>query len=493
MPAYYLGLDAGTSGLKALLIDERGATVGQGTSAYALHTPRPGWVESDPDEWWHALCAATRRALAAAGIDGAQVAAVGFSGQMHTLVLLDERYRPVRPAISWADARGAEECAEIERRVGRARLIATTGSPAVPAFTSAKLLWVRRHEPEVWARARTALLAKDYLRLRLTGGGRARAHVHGTIATGMVASDPTDAGATGLLDLRARDWSAAVLDALELPRTLLPPLVPSAAVAGTVTVGAAAETGLRAGTPVAAGAGDQECAALGCGLSAPGPLLVTVGTGGQIFAVTDAPRADPAGRLHALPHALPDRWHLLAAIPAAGLALSWLREMLPHTAGRAAPSPPIFFPAVAGERTPSMDGGARAAFVGLDLTHTADDLLFAAREGVAFALRRCVEVLEELGVPTEPVLVTGGLSADSGFLALLADALDRPLAAAAQREGSAFGAALLAVEAGGGALPTTGPVRSGAVVQPGPARAAWHDRRYAVYRRLYRALQVALP
>src|SRR5437764_1837415 len=340
--AYYLGIDVGTSGLKALVIDGHGNAVAQGTASYALRTSRPGWVEGDPEEWWSALCAATRQALATAGIGGAQIAAAGFSGQMHTLVLLDAAARPVRPAISWADARGAAERAEIEARVGRTRLIALTGSPAVSAFTATRLLWVRRHEPAVWARARLAMLPKDYLRLRLTG-------VAGT--------DPTDAGATGLLDLHTRGWSPAVLAALELPGELLPRIYPSAACAGTVSPAVAREMGLAADTPVATGAGDQECAALGCGITTPGTLLITVGSGGQVFAATTTPLTDHHGRLHTLPHVLPDRWHVLAAIPAAGLAIAWLRGLIPAAAqapARPATAPPIFVPSVAGGRTPSM-------------------------------------------------------------------------------------------------------------------------------------------
>src|ERR671937_582420 len=227
--AYYLGLDAGTSGLKALVIDGYGTAVAQGMAPYTLRTSRPGWVEGDPEEWWSALCAATRQALAAAGIGGVQIAAAGFSGQMHTLVLLDAAARPVRPAISWADARGAAERGEIEARVGRARLIAITGSPAVSAFTATKLLWVRRHEPAVWARARLALLPKDYLRLRLTG---------------VAATDPTDAGAPAWLARRARAWAPSVWAALELPRPLLPRTPPSAAPASTVARPAGRATGL---------------------------------------------------------------------------------------------------------------------------------------------------------------------------------------------------------------------------------------------------------
>jgi len=467
---YYLGIDAGTSGLKVVAIDARGAIRGTGSAPYRLSTPHPGWVEADPHEWWTALCAATRQLLVTARIDAAQIAAVSFSGQMHTLVLLDAQCVPVRPAISWADTRGSAERKEIEGRIGRARLIEITGSPAVTAFTVTKLLWVRHHEPEVWQQARVAMLCKDYLRWRLTG----------TMAT-----DPTDAGATGLLDVRAREWAQPVLDALDLRRALLPPIAPSSARAGHVSPAAASETGLRAGTVVGIGAGDQECAALGCGIIDVGPLLMTLGTGGQVFAGTLTPVIDPRGRVHALPHALDDLWHILAAIPAAGLALRWAEGVLTAPREPIEPlsvEPPIFVPDVAGVRTPSMDEQARGAFVGLALDHTARDLSFAAREGVAFALRACVDTLTELGVPSDPLLVTGGLSMDEDFLPLLADVLNRPLQRANHSEGSGYGAALLAACAAGHPLPSPEAAGAGLLYSPRADLAAWHVPRYTTFR-----------
>lgn len=466
---YYLGIDAGSSGLKAVLMDQTGALVASASVSYPLLSIRPGWVEADPEVWWSALCEATRRVLESAGLTGAQIAGVGLSGQMHTLVLLDGHRRPVRPAISWADTRGERERVEIESRVGRERLIATTGSPAVTAFTSTKLLWVRRHEPDVWAKARHALLAKDYLRLRLTGN---------------LATDPTDAGATGLLDIRTRGWSSPVLDALEIPSGLLPEIHPSAAGAGVVSPEAAAATGLREGTPVATGAGDQECAALGCGVLAPGPVLVTIGTGGQVFAATDSPLIDPQGRIHTLPHLLPDTWHELAAIPAAGLALDWLRSMLipiTHTTPRLSSDPPLFVPAVAGERTPSMDTQVRGSFFGLDLSHGVIDLVFAVREGIAFALRSCLDVLMELGISTDRLIITGGLTADRELLTILAGVLQRPLELQSQREGSGRGAALLGAAAAGRAIPEFESPSTIEVVTPDSDRTRWHTLRYETF------------
>lgn len=443
--------------------------VGSASVAYPLHSLRPGWVEADPEVWWAALCQATSGVLESSRIAGAQVAGIGFSGQMHTLVLLDGQGQPVRPAISWADTRGERERVEIETRVGRDRLIATTGSPAVTAFTSTKLLWVRRHEPDIWMKARHAVLAKDYLRLRLTGN---------------MATDPTDAGATGLLDVRTRDWSPTVLNALDIPAALLPEIHPSSAPAGTITPEAAAATGLHAGTPVATGAGDQECAALGCGVLAPGPVLVTLGTGGQVFAPTGSPLIDSRGRVHTLPHVLPDAWHVLAAIPAAGLALDWLRSMIApatQTPTRPSSNPPLFVPAVAGERTPSMDTEVRGSFFGLDLSHSAIDLVFAAREGIAFALRACIDVLTEVGISTEYLMVTGGLSADRVLVTILADVLQRPLELQAQREASGRGAAILGASAAGRSIAEFGMPATIEVVQPDPDRVQWHVLRYDTF------------
>ncbi len=472
MTTYVMGIDAGTSGLKALVVDQDGTVHGRATATYTLSTPRAGWVEAEPREWWQALCTATRQALAAADLPAERIAAVGFSGQMHTLVLLDRLGDVVRPSISWADTRSLHERRLMEERVGRERLIALSCNPALTAFTATKLLWVREHEPEQWARAQTMLLAKDYLRWKLTG---------------RLATDPSDAGATGLLDVHRRTWSDEIVQALELPASLLPPIIGSDTVAGTVSPGAAEATGLRAGTPVACGAGDQECAALGCGVTDPGPLLITVGTGGQVFAATAEPVIDPAGRVHTLPHAPADRWHVMAAIPAAGLALDWLRGSMGNVPSESRPpaaSPPLFLPALAGERTPTMNEAASGVFFGLDLTHRAPDLVAAVREGVAMSLRACVDVLDEMGLSTSPILVTGGLSNDQAFVGVLASVLARPLYAAQQREGSAFGAALLAFRTLGHASLSARPRESTLLATPALGRADRLEQRYAAYRQL---------
>jgi xylulokinase len=472
MTTYVMGIDAGTSGLKALVVDQDGTVHGRATATYSLSTPRAGWVEADPREWWQALRAATHGALAGSNLPAERIAAIGFSGQMHTLVLLDRRGDLVRPAISWADTRSLQQRRLMEETVGRERLIAMSGNPALTAFTATKLLWVRQHEPERWARAQTMLLAKDYLRWRLIGG---------------LATDPSDAGASGLLDVHRRIWSDEIVQALDLPASLLPPIIRSDTIAGTVSTQAASETGLRAGTPVACGAGDQECAALGCGVTDPGPLLITIGTGGQVFAATAEPVIDRAGRVHTLPHAPANRWHVMAAIPAAGLALDWLRTTLGGTLDGGQPpahSPPVFLPALAGERTPTMNEAASGVFFGLDLTHRASDLVAAVREGVAMSLRSCVDVLDEMGMSTAPILLTGGLSNDPQLVGVLSSALARPLYAAQQREGSAFGAALLAFAALGHASLPAQSRAPDVLATPDPDRMGRLEKRYAAYRQL---------
>jgi xylulokinase len=363
----------------------------------------------------------------------------------------------------------------MEETVGRERLIALSGNSALTAFTATKLLWVRQHEPERWAHAQTMLLAKDYLRWKLTS---------------KLATDPSDAGATGLLDVHRRIWSDEIVQALDLPASLLPPIIRSDAIAGTVSTQAASETGLRAGTPVACGAGDQECAALGCGVTDPGPLLITLGTGGQAFAATAEPVIDRGGRVHTLPHAPANRWHVMAAIPAAGLALDWLRTTMGALKRGEPPahSPPIFLPALAGERTPTMNEAATGVFFGLDLTHRTPDLVAAVREGIAMSLRSCVDVLDEMGISTAPILLTGGLSNDPQFVGALSSALKRPLYAAQQREGSAFGAALLAFAALGHATPAARPQDATPLARPDPERADRLDKRYAAYRELSKVM-----
>src|SRR5215210_2907338 len=433
-----LGLDLGTSSVKALLMAEGGAILGEGSASYAVRAPRPGWAESTPEDWWAAVVKATG---AAVGRRGAEVTALGLSGQMHGVVLVDKLGLPLRPAVLWADARSGEELAAyraLDEDLGR-RL----ANPPAVGMAGPSLLWLRDREPETYTSARWALQPKDWLRMRMTGEA---------------ATEPSDASATLLYDLPADDWSYATVEKLGLRAELLAPLVPSACVAGTLRGEAAGELGLREGLPVAAGAADTAAAMLGSGLLRPGPVQLTIGTGGQIVTPKRGPDPDPHGRTHLYRAAVPGLWYSMAAVQNAGLALEWVRRVLgaswedvyeeafavsPGSGGVA------FLPYLSGERTPRFDPGARGAWTGLGLDHTRGHLLRAALEGVAFAMR------EDLGIDAPGLRLAGGGaggSAGEPWRQLLADVLGRPLWLLPDEissVASARGAALLAGLASG--------------------------------------------
>src|SRR5215203_5715006 len=432
-----LGLDLGTSSLKALLLDEGGASLGEGSASYAVRAPRAGWAESSPEDWWAAVLEAT---TAAVGRRGAEVKALGLSGQMHGVVLADELGFPLRSAVLWADARSGAELAayrRLDEDLGR-RL----ANPPAVGMAGPSLLWLRDQEPDTYTSARWALQPKDWLRMRMTGEA---------------ATEPSDASATLLYDLLADDWSYAVVEDLGLRTELLAPLVPSAWVAGRLEGEAADELGLRNGLPVAAGAADTAAAMLGVGLLRPGPVQLTVGTGGQVVTPKTVPEPEPHGRTHLYRAAVPGLWCSMAAIQNAGLALEWVRKVLgvswKDVYEEAFAVPPgsgglTFLPYLSGERTPLFDPGARGAWAGLGLDHTRGHLLRAALEGVAFALRDALEALEDLGnIAPELRLAGGGTGGRSGepWRQLLADVLGRPLwplpdeiASVASARGAAF-------------------------------------------------------
>jgi xylulokinase len=443
-----IGLDLGTSGLKAIAVcASTGACVAIAERGYQLHTSVPGAAEQDPEEWWQAACVALHELWQQRNVDPDAVAGVGLSGQMHGVVALDASGKALRPALTWADSRCAAQVEELNRLLGREVLIQRTGSAPNTSFSAPKLLWLRKHEPEVFTRAAVFLLPKDVLRLRLTGA---------------VATDHSDASATLLYDIRRCGWCMELLDVLDIPQEKLPPVLPSGAIAGRVTTSAAAQTGLPAGIPVATGAGDQEAAAIGSDVLTEGALLVTIGTGGQLFAPLDTPRIDVHGRVHTLCHAVPDHWHLLGAILAAGLALRWFagqfaRDLvgtatIASLLKEAATVPPgseglIFLPYLLGERTPHFNPHARAVFAGFSLRHTRAHAARAVLEGVAFALRDGLEVLRELGISAaEPALLAGGGARSPLWRQIVADVFNRPVAT---RDGAATGSALGAALLGG--------------------------------------------
>jgi xylulokinase len=432
-----LGLDLGTSSVKALLLAEDGAVLGEHSASYEVRAPRPGWAESSPEDWWEAVLEAT---AAAVGLRGTEVAAIGLSGQMHGVVLADERGFPLRPAILWADARSDGELAayrELDEDLCR-RL----ANPPAVGMAGPSLLWLRDREPEAYASARWALQPKDWLRMRVTGEA---------------ATEPSDASATLLYDLLADDWCYEAAEDLGLRAELLAPLVPSARVAGTLQRGAAGELGLREGLLVAAGAADTAAAMLGTGLLRPGPVQLTVGTGAQIVTPEERPGPDPHLRTHLYRAALPGLWYSMAAVQNAGLALEWVRRVLGASWNdvydEAFAVPPgsggvTFLPYLSGERTPRFDPGARGAWTGLGLDHTRGHLLRAALEGVAFALREALDALDDQGIAAPELrLAGGGTGGDSGgpWRQLLADVLGRPMwllpdeiASVASARGAAF-------------------------------------------------------
>lgn len=485
---HVLGIDTSTTATKAVVIDRAGHTVAEGVSEYGYDIPRPGWSEQDPASWWTATVAAIRSALAAAGIGGDDVAAVGLTGQMHGLVVLDRDREVIRPAILWNDQRTAAQCDDIRRRVGPHRLVEVTGNDALTGFTAPKLLWVRDEEPDHFGRIAHVLLPKDYVRLRLTDE---------------LALDKADGAGTLLFDLAARDWSPEVLRALDLDAAWFPTTYEGPAVTGEITNAVAEATGLVAGTPVVAGGGDQAANAVGVGVVDPGTMALSLGTSGVVFAATDAPRIEPNGRVHAFCHAVPDRWHLMGVMLSAAGSLRWYRDTLapeasfPDLSEEAATAPAgsdglLFLPYLTGERTPHPDPDARGAFVGLTVQHERAHLTRAVMEGVAFGLRDGLDLMLAAGTPKpEQIRASGGGVRSAVWRQILADVLEAEIATIATAEGAAFGAGLLAAVGAGwfdsvqeavGAVVAVTPA-----AEPGPDRGRYREL-HTRYRELYPAL-----
>lgn len=438
---FFVGIDVSTTATKALLIDEEGSVVASAATQYPFDTPRPQWSEQDPSLWWNGAVTSIRSVLSASEVAGGDVAAIGLTGQMHGLVLLDDAGVVLRPAILWNDQRTAAECEEIVGRIGRSELIRITGNDALTGFTAPKLLWVRNHEPDLFDRARHVLLPKDYVRFRLTGD---------------YATDKAGAAGTLLMDLRRREWSEEILARLDLPAEWFPRTHEGPEITGVLSADAAEETGLAAGTPVVAGGGDQSAQAVGVGAVEEGIAALTLGTSGVVFASTDEPFVDSGGRLHAFCHALPERWHLMGVMLSAAGSLRWYRDSIapeiafddllrPADAVQAGSEGLLFLPYLTGERTPHADPTARGAFVGLTVRHTQAHLTRAVLEGVAFGLRDSFEIMRDAGIQSfRQVRISGGGARSPLWRSILANVLDTDLATVNSTEGAALGAALLA-------------------------------------------------
>jgi xylulokinase len=485
-----LGVDIGTGGARALAVTDAGEPVAEAGAPYELLTPRPGWTEQRPEDWWEATRCVLGEVARAAG--GEPIAGLGLTGQMHGSVFLDDRDAVIRPALLWNDQRTERQCAEITERVGAERLIRAAGNPALTGFQAPKILWLAEEEPEHHARVASVLLPKDYVRLRLTGER---------------ATDASDASGTLLLDVRARDWSAEILEALEIPRAWLPRVYEGPEATGALRDAVADELGLPRGLPVAAGGGDNAAAAVGVGITREGRVFSSVGTSGVVFAHRDAFAADPTGRLHAFCHAVPGAYHLMAVTLSAGGSLQWWRERLGGGAGfealvaeadavEAGAEGLVFLPYLTGERTPHLDPAARGAFLGLTLRHGRAHMTRAVMEGVVLSMRAGLAIMRELGTADEDVRAVGGGARSGLWLRLQADAYGRPIRRTAIDEGPAYGAALLGGVAAGvfrdvAEAETRVRLRD-VVVEPDPERVKRYDELFAIHAGLYPATREAM-
>jgi len=483
-------MDVGTGGTRAVLINEQGQVVAEAASEHApFRSPHPGWAEQDPEDWWRAAQIAIRQVLEKSGIAASDIDAIGLTGQMHGAVMLDDQGQVLRPSLIWCDQRTDAQCDWLHERIGRARLIELTCNPALPNFTLTKLLWVRDHEPEIFAQIAHVLCPKDYVRFRLTG---------------TYAMDVQEASGTLLLDVTHRRWSSEVAQIARINESWLPQLFESQEVCALISAEAAAATGLKSGTPVVAGAGDQGAGAVGMGILQPGSVSATIGTSGVVFAATAAPTKDPHGRLHTFCHAVPERWHVMGVTQAAGLSLSWLRDVIaPGTSydiltAEAAQIPVgsdglLWAPYLLGERTPYLDSQATAAFYGITASHTRGHLVRAVLEGVAYSLKDTFTLFAELGIPVQGIRLGGGGARGALWRSIQASIYGYTSDVLVAEEGAAFGAALLA-GVGVGAWPSTDAACATAIrvaeqIALDPTATRSYANGYKVYRRLYPALR----
>lgn len=496
---YLIGVDIGTSGTKTVLFRENGEPVASKTVEYPLYQPQNGWAEQDPLDWWNASAQTIRSVISTSGVDPKQIKGVGLSGQMHGLVMLDENGAVLRRSIIWCDGRTGEECKEITEKVGAQRLIEITANPALPGFTAGKILWVRKHEPELYKKCRHILLPKDYIRYMLTGE---------------FATEVSDASGTNLLDVPRRCWSDEVLDKLEIDKTLLPKMYESCEVTGTISEQTAQLTGLAVGTPVAGGAGDNAAAAVGTGVVEQGKAFTTIGTSGVIFAHSDEVAIHPEGRVHTFCHAVPGCWTVMSCTLAAGLSLKWYRDNFCDAEKQAADGMGVdpyylmdqqakrvpvganrllYLPYLMGERSPLLDADSRGVFFGLSAIHTRYDMLRAVMEGVVYSLRDCLDTLKEMGISFSTMYACGGGGSSPLWRQMLADTYNCNVQTIASKEGPALGAAILAGVAAGLYPNVQQACRD--IIKTNPAQnpivenTAVYEQYFQLYRKLYPSLK----
>jgi xylulokinase len=487
--SYLLGVDLGTGGTKAILFDDKGTIIAECSEDYPLYQPQNGWAEQDADDWIRAGFNTIRSVLQKSGINAGDIAGIGISGQMHGLVMLDGEGKVIRRSLIWCDQRTVKECEEITSRVGAKRLVDITANPALTGFTASKILWVRNNEPEVYKACRHILLPKDYLRYRLTGE---------------FATEVSDASGMQLLDIPQRRWSEEVLKALDIDINLLAKVYESPEVSGYISAEAASITGLKAGTPVVGGAGDNAAAAVGTGVVSDGKAFVTIGTSGVLFAHSDNIMIDPKGRVHTFCCAVPGAWHVMGVTQAAGLSYKWaktnlytgksnkeldrLAEAVPLGANRL-----LFLPYLMGERTPHLDADCRGAFIGLSAMHGRDDMLRAVMEGVMYSQRDSLEILKEMNIPVTEVYNCGGGAKSPFWRQMLCDVFALPVKTVKCTEGPALGAAILAA-VGTGLYPTVAEgckamVNDDIYHKPDMANHEKYGKYYSLYTELYPRLK----
>src|SRR6266852_3657510 len=488
---YWMGIDIGTGGTRALLVDRAGKVRAAFTAAHEdMRMERPLWAEQRPEDWWRAAVEAIRGALEAAGIAGRDVRGVGMSGQMHGLTLLDRAGDVIRPALIWCDQRSQPQVDSINRTIGKENVLAAIANPVLTGFTLPKLLWVRDHEPRNFERVAKLLLPKDYIRYRLTGD---------------FATEVSDASGTALFDVVRRRWSFDMMDRLGLDRSILPAAAESSDVTGVISKEAAELSGLQAGTPVVGGGGDQAASAVGNGIVEPGIVSCTLGTSGVVFAHMENVAYDAAGRVHTFCHAVRDRWHVMGVTQGAGLSLQWFRNQMcapgvtyDDLTGDAAQAPAgsqglFWLPYLMGERTPHLDATARGGWIGITARHTRAELIRSLIEGVSYSQKDCLDIIEQLGVAVKSVRLSGGGARSPFWRRLLADIFGKPVVTLETQEGSAFGAALLALVGTGefASVPEVcrAAIREVETVEPEPAQARQYAARHAIYQSLYPALR----
>jgi len=486
----WLGIDTGTGSTRALLLDSSGKQIAAVSAPHDdMRMERPGWAEQDPQNWVDAAATAIRGVLATSGIPGTEIDGIGLSGQMHGLVMLDSVGSVIRPSLIWCDQRSQPQVDWVNATMGPDRVVDAIANPVLTGFTLPKLLWVRDHEPPNFARMRHILLPKDYIRYWLTGE---------------FATEVSDASGTALLDVVHRRWSSTMTDGVAIDKAILPELHESVDVTGAVSAAVAQLTGLRAGTPVVGGGGDQAASAVGNGIVRSGIASCTLGTSGVVFAHTDQAHWDAAGRVHTFCHAVRDKWHVMGVTQGAGLSLQWLRNQLApdaaydslttEAATAAAGSDGLFWlPYLMGERTPHLDASARGGWIGLTARHKRADLIRSVIEGVCYSQKDCLRIIESLGVPVNTVRLSGGGARSRFWRQILADILQKPVVCLENQEGSAYGAALLAMVGTGtfASVPEAchAAIRETESLEPRPAESHRYGHDYEIYRSLYPALR----